>query len=336
MRVCFSTVTGWECWAPRTERRSLQPTLEELGRQALQPSREQREAIGDQEDAEHDQQRPRDAVHPTEVGSEPLEPAEETVQRQGGADKRDGEPQGVGAQQRRPQPHAPLSGREGENRTQDRSNAGGPCRAESDADECRAQVADRLARQLEPALAHEKRRPQDTEQVQPEQDDDDAADPADPLARAQQQHAECGCRGAERDKDEGEPGHEPQRVRQGGATPHLDLLERQPGKETDVARDERQDAGGEEAQQAGDERQRERRAHPQKHTAETTVVQRPSSPHSAVEVTFIVRTISPDSSHCSRRSSHAEPESNGTPSTVASIEAARSSAYSPAVTSFWP
>src|SRR2546422_2271533 len=40
-------------------------------------------------------------------------------------------------------------------------------------------------------------------------------------------------------------------------------------------------------------------------TAETTVVQRPSSPHSAVEVMFIVRTISPDKSHCSRRSSQA-------------------------------
>src|SRR3989442_2149190 len=323
--------SGWE-----SRRRSLQPTLEELGRQALQPPREQREAIGDEEDAQHDQQRSRDAVYPAEVGSEPLEPAEEAVERQGGADKRDGEPQGVGTEQRRAQPHTPLSGREREDRTQDRPDAGGPCRAEGDADERRAQVAERLARQLEPPLAHEKRWPQDAEQGQPEQDDDDAANPADPLARAQQQHAECRRRGAERDEDEGEAGHEPQRVRQDGATPDLDLLERQPGEETDVARDERQDAGGEEAQQASDERQPDRRAHPQKHTAETTVVQRPSSPHSAVEGTFIVRTISPDSSHCSRRSSHAEPESNGTPSTVASIEAARSSAHSPAVTSFWP
>src|SRR3989441_371106 len=68
----------------------------------------------------------------------------------------------------------------------------------------------------------------------------------------------------------------------------------------------------------------------------TTVVQRPSSPHSAVDVTFIVRTMSPERSHCSRRSSHAFSGSNGTPSTVASMDAARSSAYSPDVTSFWP
>ena len=71
-------------------------------------------------------------------------------------------------------------------------------------------------------------------------------------------------------------------------------------------------------------------------TAETTVVQRASEPHSAVEVTFIVRTISPESSHCSRRSSQAFSGSKGTPSTVPSIDAARSSAYSPAVISFWP
>src|SRR2546430_364279 len=103
-----------------------------------------------------------------------------------------------------------------------------------------------------------------------------------------------------------------------------------------VARDKWQAEGGEEPQQPGDECQGEGRDPPKNHTAETTVVQRPSSPHSAVDVTFIVRTISPDRSHCSRRSSQAVPGSNGTPSTVASMEAARSSAYSPEVTSFWP
>src|SRR3989440_7559123 len=162
------------------------------------------------------------------------------------------------------------------------------------------------------------------------------ADPPDPHLRAQQQHAQDRRRSAKGDEDDGEAGHEPHGVRERGAAPALDLRERQPGEKSHVARDQRQDAGGEEAQQPGDERQAERRDHPQKHTAETTVVQRPSSPHSAVEVTFIVRTISPERSHCSRRSSQAVPGSNGTPSTVASMEAARSSAYSPEVTSFWP
>src|SRR5213076_2735948 len=86
--------------------------------------------------------------------------------------------------------------------------------------------------------------------------------------------------------------------------------------------DERQRAGREEAQQAGEKREREGGCHPQKQTADTTVVQRPSSPHSAVDVMFMVRTISPDRSHCSRRSSHALSLSNGTPSTVATIDAA--------------
>src|SRR2546425_42824 len=116
------------------------------------------------------------------------------------------------------------------------------------------------------------------------------------------------------------------------------------GEEADVARDEGQAAGGEKARDPRRERQAEGNAaggvgcgdQPQKHTAETTVVQRPSSPHSAAEVTFIVRTISPESNHCSRRSSHALSGSNGTPSTVASMDAARSSAYSPAAISFWP
>src|SRR5256885_4490788 len=125
-------------------------------------------------------------------------------------------------------------------------------------------------------------------------------------------------------------------MHQGGAAPDFELFEREAGQEPDVARDQRQDAGEEEAQQPGEKREGEGGRHPQKQTAETTVVQRPSSPHSAVEVMFMVRTISPDKSHCSRRSSHALSESNGTPRTVASIDAARSSAYSPDVISFWP
>src|SRR5205809_5528723 len=312
----------------------LQPALQELRRQPLQPPREQGEAIGDEEDTQQDEQRSGDTVHTDDVGADPVEPAEEAVQREPRDDEGDGERQGVDAEQGGAVRYAGLGGGEGENRAQDRPDAGSPGGAERDAHERRPEIAERLVGQLEPPLAHEERRPDDAEQVQPEQDDHDPADASDPHLGAQQQHAEGGRRGAEGDEDEGEAGHEPQRVRQRCATPRLDLFERQSGEESHVARDERQDAGREKAQQPGDERQRDRRDHPQKHTAETTVVQRPSSPHSAVEVTFIVRTISPDRSHCSRRSSQADPESNGTPSTVASIEAARSSAYSPAVTSF--
>src|SRR5690242_17461822 len=125
-------------------------------------------------------------------------------------------------------------------------------------------------------------------------------------------------------------------MQQRGAAADLQFFGGQPGEEPDVTGDERQHARREEAQQPSEEREGEGRRHPQKQTADTTVVQRPSSPHSAVDVMFIVRTISPDSSHSSRRSSHALSVSKGTPRTVASIEAARSSAYSPDVTSFWP
>src|ERR1051325_509067 len=116
--------------------------------------------------------------------------------------------------------------------------------------------------------------------------------------------------------------------------PHLSPLRHQARGNPDVAGEEGKDAGKEKAQHPRHEGEGERWRHPQKQTAETTVVQRPSSPHSAVEVTFIVRTMSPESSHCSRRSSPGLSGSKGTPSTVASIEAARSSAYSPEVISF--
>src|SRR4029077_9848964 len=186
------------------------------------------------------------------------------------------------------------------------------------------------------ALAHQERWAQQAEQIQPEQDYEHTADAPNPDLRLDQPHSQRGRRGAEGDEDERKPRDEPQRVHQGRATPDLEFLEREACQEPHIARDQGQNAGGEEAKEPGDERESERGRHPQKQTAETTVVQRPSSPHSAVEVMFIVRTISPDKSHCSRRSSQALSVSNGTPSTVASIDAARSSAYSPDVISFCP
>src|SRR5207245_6357520 len=112
-----------------------------------------------------------------------------------------------------------------------------------------------------------------------------------PHLGVQQYGAERRRRGAQRDEDESKPGHEPPGVDQRGAAPHFELFEGEAREEPHVARNEGQDAGREEAQQSGDERDGKGGRHPQKQTAETTVVQRPSSPHSAVDVTFIVRTM---------------------------------------------
>src|SRR6266550_2362571 len=70
----------------------LQPALQKLRRQPLQPSCEQREPIGEEQKAQENEQRSRDAVHPTEVAPEPLEPAEEPLQRERGEHERNGEP----------------------------------------------------------------------------------------------------------------------------------------------------------------------------------------------------------------------------------------------------
>src|SRR5712692_386899 len=322
---------------------SLQPALQELRRQPLQVARDEREAVREEQHAEQHEQRARDAVHPHDVGAEALEPREKAVQGVGRDQERHGEPERIDAEQHDPLTDARLGGGEGEDRAEDRSYTGGPGRAEGDPHDSRAEIPERLAGELEAALPHQESRPQHAQQVEAEPDDQDAAHPPEPQLVLKEQPPKGGCRGAEGQEDEREPGDEPQRVQQRRAAPHPQLLQRQAGEEADVARDERQDAGRQKAQEPRSERQAEgdaagggRGDQPQKHTAETTVVQRPSSPHSAVEVTFIVRTISPESSHCSRRASQADPESNGTPNTVASIDAARSSAYSPAETSFWP
>src|SRR5438309_5180124 len=330
-------------WTPSTLA-SLQPALQELRCQSLQVARDEGEAVCEKQYAEQPEQRARGAIHPHDVGAKALEPREEPVQGVGRDQKRHGESQRIGGEQHDALTDARLGRGEGEDGAEDRSHAGGPRRAEGDPHDSGAEIPERLAGELEAALPHQERRPQHSQQVEPEPDDEDASHAPDPQLVLEEQAPEGGRRGAEGQEDEREPGDEPQRVQQRRAAPRLQLLQRQAREESDVARDERQDAGRQKAQEPRSECQAEgdaaggggRGDQPQKHTAETTVVQRPSSPHSAAEVTFIVRTISPESSHCSRRSSHAFSGSNGTPSTVASMDAARSSAYSPAAISFWP
>src|SRR5438094_901157 len=69
------TGNRFECWC-------LQPTPQELRRQPLQPPREQREPIGEEQNAQEDEQRSRDPVHPTEIAPEQLEPPKEPLQRE--------------------------------------------------------------------------------------------------------------------------------------------------------------------------------------------------------------------------------------------------------------
>src|SRR5256885_644637 len=83
---------------------ALQPALQEPGCQPLQPARNQREAVGHEEQAEHDQQDAGDALDPDEIWSEPLEPDEKPVERQRGEEEGNGEPDGIGGEARRAVP----------------------------------------------------------------------------------------------------------------------------------------------------------------------------------------------------------------------------------------
>src|SRR3989441_714113 len=157
-----------------------QPALQELRRQSLQVAGDEREAIREQQHAEQQQQRARGAVHPHDVGAKALEPGEEAVQGVGRDQERHGEPERIRGEQRDTLPDARLGGREGEDRAEDRSYAGGPGRAEGYPNDARAEIAERLAGELEAALPHQESWPQHSQQVETESDDQDASHAPDP------------------------------------------------------------------------------------------------------------------------------------------------------------
>src|SRR5262245_47514913 len=189
--------------------RPLEPTLQEFWCESLQPIRQQREPVSHEQDSEQDEQYTGYALHPDEVGPEPLEPDEEPVQREGGEEKRQRETEAVDGEQRRALPHARASSGEGEDGAEDRADARRPRRAEGDTGHRRSKVAERLAREMDAALPHQETGPKDAQEIEPEKDDQDSACPGDPDLRAQQQGAECRCGGAEQDEDQGESGDEP-------------------------------------------------------------------------------------------------------------------------------
>src|SRR2546430_15661160 len=93
-----------------------------------------------------------------------------------------------------PFPYTPLfrssdvlgSGREGEDRAEDRPDARSPADRECDADRERAEVARRLLPELPLPGAPEDPDPQRPDDVEAEDDDEGAADPADPSSIVEQ------------------------------------------------------------------------------------------------------------------------------------------------------
>ena len=110
---------------------------------------------------------------------------------------------------------------------------------------------------LEAGLALQEGDRQQTRHVQPEQQHHDAGRDAELVAPAEQERAECGGTGAERDEHHREAEHEAHSVAQRlepRALAVAQLLERGPGHIGQIAGHQRQDAGREKGDHAGRER----------------------------------------------------------------------------------
>src|SRR5712664_1304879 len=166
--------SGWQ-WVPALRAQVLQPVSQELRCQSAEISREQRKAVGDQQNAQHDEHPARNPVHPYDVWSEALKPDQKPVQGQRGQEERQREAQCVNREQQGPPRQPRLRRRESEDAAEYRSDARRPRRAEREPDDAGTEVAQRLACQLDAPFAHEERGTQNPQQIDPKQNQEYAA-----------------------------------------------------------------------------------------------------------------------------------------------------------------
>ena len=178
---------------------------------------------------------------------------EELVDHERREQERHRESGGVGREEHEAALEVGFIRRHREDRPEDRTDAGRPAGAEGDADHERAEVADRLVGDVQPRVAREQPQVEHAEHVETEDDDQHAADAADPIAIPQHDLTEHGRAGAEREEDQREAADEDDRVQERLALGMLEVLERHPRDEGDVARHERQHAGTQKAEQSGAE-----------------------------------------------------------------------------------
>ena len=177
------------------------------------------------------------------------------LDHEGGQQKGNAEPGGIDREQHRALGHGGLGGGHGENRRQDRADAGGPAERKGKPHHVGAPQPDRFRRR-QPSLAHQEADPRQPQEMQAHDDDDDAGEDRKLRRPGADQAADEGRAGTERDEHGGEAEHEHQRrahhraLRGGRAFFVGDVLDGGAGQIDQIGRHQRQHAGRQEADKA--------------------------------------------------------------------------------------
>src|SRR5690349_6120052 len=241
---------------PGEARGAAPPALPEGGQEAREEGDEVAEEVRDKGEAESDED---DAAHDLDDAKRSADlprRGEERVHAERGEEEGHGESERVDAEEENAGPGLPRRARVEKDRGQDRPDAGGPPGGEGDPDEDRPEESERPRGHAELGLARERGNREESRQVEPEEDDEDAARLAEDLPGR-------GGGRAERDEDHREAEDERERVEDGEAADPArlvlgrQLVERHPRDEGDVGRHEREDAGRGERDEPRQERREE-------------------------------------------------------------------------------
>src|SRR5581483_5817453 len=240
----------------------LQP-LEQPGRgEAERVAVEQGHVVADQKNADDDQEHAAEGVNGLNVAADFLREFKKRVDRQRAQEKRQGEARRVAREQQRAAADFARRAREGEGGAEDRPATGRPRHRERDSDQNRAQVARRFVLEVELQVAIERGDLESADEIEPHEQDQDAARHANQIAVVEEQRAQQARRGAERDEDQGKTGDERRRVENhprahaGAGLAAAHLLQRNAGNKGKVRGDQRQNAGrekGKNSRRKGDE-----------------------------------------------------------------------------------
>src|SRR4029453_19112209 len=133
------------------------------------------------------------------------EEGEKAPQRKREEEERNAQPRGVGEEQRGALPDRAVTAREREDGAQDGSHARRPANGEGEAHREGPDEAGRLLLDLELGRAPEEAHPEYPRHVEPEDDDEDPARDADPVAIVEKELARGAPRHPEAPKNPGEP-----------------------------------------------------------------------------------------------------------------------------------
>src|SRR5690349_18613055 len=202
---------------PGEARGAAPPALPEGGQEAREEGDEVAEEVRDEGEAEGDED---DAAHDLDDAKRSADLSrrrEERVHAERGEEEGHGESERVDAEEENAGPGLPRRARVEKDRGQDRPDAGGPPGGEGDPDEDRPKESERPRRHAELGLARERGDREEPREVEPEEDDEDAARLAEDVLVLAQELPRRGGGRAERDEDHREAEDKRERVENGEA-----------------------------------------------------------------------------------------------------------------------